>query len=69
MPWLQRSIHWLETGSEIPDRYTDSLLTYEPERSNGSIYGQILNRSWEILPVERKLKEPLWFTKLLPSTR
>jgi len=24
------SRHWLEAGSEIPDRYTDSLLTYEP---------------------------------------
>jgi len=24
---------------------------------------------WEILPVERNLKEPLWFTQLLPSTR
>ena len=51
------SRHWLEAGSEIPDGYTDSLLTYEPQQSNGSVYGQILNRYWEILPVERNLKE------------
>jgi len=24
-----------------------------PQLGNGSVYGQILNRSWEILPVER----------------
>ena len=35
---------------------------------NGSVYGQILNQSREILPVERNFKEPLWFTQLLPHT-
>jgi len=30
---------------------------------NGSVYGQILNESWEILPVERNFREPLWFKR------
>ena len=33
-----------------------------PQLGNGSVDGQILNRSWEILPVERNFKKPLWFT-------
>jgi len=49
-------------GSEIPDYDADSVLT-NLQLGNGSVYGQILNRSWKILPVERNLKEPLWFTQ------
>ena len=33
-----------------------------PQLGNGSVYCQILNQSWEILPVERNFKKPLWFT-------
>jgi len=36
---------------------------------NGSVCGQLLNRSYEILHVECNLKEPLWLTQLLPNTR
>ena len=45
-------------GSEIPDRHADT----NPQLGNGSVHGQIRNRSWEILPAERNFKEPLWFT-------
>ena len=33
-----------------------------PQLGNGSVYFQILNQSWEILPVESNFKESLWFT-------
>ena len=61
LPWCSQqcsdSRHWLETASEIPDRTPIPYWLTKPQRSKGSVYGQILNRSWEILPVERKLKD------------
>jgi len=45
------------TGSDIPDRHADSALT-NPKLGNGSVYGQILNRSWETLPVQPNLRNP-----------
>jgi len=33
-----------------------------PQLGNGSVHCQILNQSWEILPVESNAKESLWFT-------
>jgi len=45
------------TGSDIPDRHADSALT-NPQLGNRSVYGQTLNQSWEILPVQSNLRKP-----------
>jgi len=45
------------TGSDIPDRHADSALT-NPQLGDGSVYCQILNRSWETLTVQPNLRDP-----------
>jgi len=63
------SRRWLEAASEIPHRHTDSLLDYKPADGQPICLRPNTEPSWEIVPVERNLKEPLWFTQLLPNTR
>jgi len=46
----------IQVSTLIPHLLTNQQL------GNGSVYSQILKLSWEILPVERNFKEPLWFT-------
>ena len=60
----QKSRYWLWPvfGRILQIAALISHWLTNPQLGNGSVYGQILNRFWEILPVKRNFMEPLWFT-------